>query len=90
MFPKTLEKYENDIINNIIGNTEKEDKLLVTKVVIDNEIYYRFNEKYILLNSNCDTCGIYYKIKNNYYYYTFKNTELQAKKLEESCKKIVY
>ena len=83
MFPKALEKHKKEIISSIIGNKEKEEKIILTKININNDIYYRFNNE-ILLDTNCNVKGICILINNDYVYFPFKECEDKYKYLTET------
>ena len=87
MFPKALERHKKDIINSIIGNTDKEEKILLTKVNFGRDVYYRYRN-YILLDNKCKPSGVYYKIGDEYCYYPFKETEKKYKTLKNALKNI--
>ena len=88
MFPKLLEKHKNDIISNIIGNSEKKENCVLTKIEVNGNTYYKFINKSILLDNNCNTVGIYYKIKNTYKYFVFSETEKKFNKLKVRSKTV--
>ena len=85
MFPKALEKHKKEIISSIIGNKEKEENLILTKIIINNDVYYRFNNG-ILLDNVCQVRGISIINNNNYIYFPFKTCEEQYKYLTETKK----
>ena len=82
MFPKALEKHKKEIISTIIGNKEKEEKLILTKIVINGIVYYRFHNG-LILDTSCKIKGIYILVNNNYYYYPFIRSEEKYKYLSE-------
>ncbi len=88
MFPKILEKHKIDIVNSIVGNTIGEKVCTLTKIIIDDNVYYRYSKNSIFLDNKCNICGTYYKIKNNYIYYPFKNTIKRNKEYKNLLNKL--
>ena len=64
---------------------EKEENLILTKIIINNDVYYRFNNG-ILLDNVCQVRGISIINNNNYIYFPFKTCEEQYKYLTETKK----